>query len=171
MSRHVLLRAAIVLILGLVLGAAGLGLFGPRPAPFETSSSPTASNDQGEDGRSSLAIKGLQARLIDEERTADKGQIFWSTSWRLCWEPVPAANRYVVTEVSFEGAGGSRELTEPCYELSVANGVTNEPGKYPGREQQLDLMESTLSVSVAARLPDGTVGPASPDIPVAAEYP
>ena len=77
----------------------------------------------------------------------------------------------MVTEVSFEGAGEPRELTEPCYELSVANGVSDRAGKHPGREQQLDLMESTLSVSITARLPDGTVGPVSPDIPVGVEYP
>ena len=160
-----------MLILGLVLGAAGLGLLGPRPAPFETSSSPTASNDRGGDERSSLLSKDLKARLVDEERAIDGGQISWSTSWRLCWEPVPGATRYAVTEVSFEGAGEPREFTEPCYEPSVANGVTDRAGEYPGREEQLDLMESTLSVSIAARLPDGTVGSASPDIPVGAEYP
>lgn len=118
----------------------------------------------------SLEIRGLRAELIDGEKPAANGELTWWTTWRLCWDAVPGASDYLVSTVSFEGAGIPRVVTGTCYDLGVANGTTRESGSYAGRTAQLIQLEISMSVSVEARLPDGTVGPASPDIPVASTY-
>ncbi len=118
----------------------------------------------------SLDISGLRAELVDEEKPSG-GEIAWWTTWRLCWNPVPGASDYLVSTVSFEGPGRPRPVSGTCHELGVANGSTRESGTYPGRSEQLIQAEVSMSVSVAARLADNTVGPASPDISVGKAYP
>lgn len=115
-------------------------------------------------------IRGLRAELIDEQKSTDAGFSWWTT-WRLCWDLAPGAAEYLVTTVSFEGAGEPRTVTEPCYDIGVASGTSREAGSYPGRSEQLIQVEISMSVSVAARMEDGSVGPASPDIPVGSSIP
>ncbi len=117
------------------------------------------------------AIDGLRAELLEEEQALDDGRVSWSADWRLCWAPVPSAAGYVVTVVSFEGAGEPRETVDTCYQLSVASGVAERSGERPGLSEQLDLMAASLSVTVAVRSADGLVGASSPDIAVGEEYP
>ncbi len=65
----------------------------------------------------------------------------------------------------------ARRIERRCYSLTVATGTARAPGGRPGRRAQLSLMEVQLSVSVAARLEDGSTGPWSPDVSVGAPYP
>lgn len=170
--------------LALGLGLAGLGLVlssgPPDPADGRTGAAPSAASASGATGGAgstaaapapaSAEVRGLRAELVDGEK-ASGGEIAWWTTWRLCWDPVPGATAYLVTTVSFEGAGEPVAVTETCHELGVASGTTRGSGSYPGRGAQLIQMEISMSVSVAARMADGSVGPASPDIPVGAAFP
>jgi hypothetical protein len=122
-------------------------------------------------GLARASITGLRAQLIDEETVLGPDRVSWWTRWQLCWAPVPGADSYLVTPVSFEGPGRPRNVAQPCYELTVANGIAKLPGECPGRAHQLSLIEISLSVSVTAHLRDGTLGPPSPDIPVGRPYP
>lgn len=150
--------------IGLVLVAAGL-LTTPLPSQRGVDAGPDTS------GPASTEIRDLRATLRDEERTLPDGRIAWSTEWRLCWTPVRLAVAYAVTPVSFEGPGRAIEVREPCYALSVANGVDDRPGQRSGRTGQLSLIGSSLAVSVAARFADGTLGPGSADHSVGREIP
>jgi len=120
-------------------------------------------------GPVSPAIQDLRATLRDDERALPDGRVAWMTVWQLCWRPIPGAAGYAVTPVSYEGPGRPFEVREPCYALGVANGIDDRPGQRSGRSAQLGLMSSSLSVSVAVRYKDGTLGPASPDYAVGEE--
>lgn len=169
-------REAIIAVLG--LGIAGGGwLLGCKPQARDLPvnveikvSSPSRGKGRTAAGISA-EITGLRAELIDQETAVEGVRVSWSTRWRLCWTPVPGAVGYLVTTATPEGIGPPREIAEPCYELTVANGITTRHSDRPGRSHQLSLMQTTLSISVAARLGDGTIGPSSPDVPVGAEYP
>jgi len=116
-------------------------------------------------------IRGLRAELVDRERPRPGGGFAWTTAWRLCWAPVPGARGYFVTMVTSEGVSPRpRAIANRCFGLKVASGTAGRRGARPGRREQLDLIESMLSVSVAARLRDGSVGPAAPDLPVGRPY-
>lgn len=119
-----------------------------------------------------LTIAGLKAELIDQESRLPDGRVSWSTQWRLCWAPVPGAVAYKVTTITPEGVGPPGETTDRCLALTVASGISERPRERPGRSREVDPMQSlTLSFTVAARLADGRVGPASPAIPMGRRYP
>ena len=183
-----LLRAGLMTVLGVTLACTG-GCRGSKPEtrqppvqaanPTTDPREPTSAGDI-ENSTSSASnrlrpklpvITGLRTEVIDQEMPLEGGRVSWSTRWRLCWAMVPGATGYLVTAVTPEGAGPPREIDQPCYDLTVANGVASQLGERPGRSQQLSLMQTMLSISVAARMSDGTVGPASPDIAVGSEYP
>jgi len=168
------LRGAAWKIPALGLGVVvGLGLLlGPRPADFPGTAAGLASPSASDAVMTrSLEIRGLHAELMNEEKPTGGTQIARWTIWRLCWDPAPGARDYLVTTVSVEGAGRPQPVSATCHELAVANGTTRQSGTYAGRSAQLTYMEISTSVSVAARLPDGSVGPASPDIPLGQAYP
>lgn len=153
--RAALYGAALLALLGVVSAALGLG-----------------EGARGPEQQRSAAITGLRATLLDQETPLATGAVAWTTRWRLCWDPVPGASAYLLTTVTSEGVSPiSRLLDQRCYTLTVASGTARASGQRPGRRAQLSLMEVQLAVSVAARLSDGSNGPPSPDIPVAAPYP
>lgn len=168
-------QVAIIAVLGLAI--AGAGLLGCKsetsnqPVPAETQESSPSPSDGRTAHRSSAEITGLRAELIDQETALDGWRVSWSTRWRLCWTPIPGAVGYMITTATPEGVGPSREIAEPCYALTVANDITTRFGERPSRSHQLSLMQLSLSISVAAKLGDGRIGPSSPDIPVGAKYP
>jgi hypothetical protein len=158
MERRLLLGgAALLAALGLAAAAWLLPLGGSERAP--------AAAAAGE-------LRGLRAELIDRETRTPDGRFAWTTAWRLCWSPVPGARGYLVTMVTSEGVDPRpRRTTNTCYSLTVASGTAARRGARPGRAGQLAVMESMLSVSVAAQLGDGSVGPAAPDLPVGRGHP
>lgn len=156
MERRLLLGAATLLaVLGL-----GLWLL------------PVGGSERTPAAESSAEVRGLRAELIDRAAAKPGGGFAWTTAWRLCWSAVPGAREYLVTLVTSEGVDPrSRATRKTCYSLTVASGTAPRRGARPGRPGQLALMESMLSVSVAARLGDGSVGPAAPDLPVGRRHP
>lgn len=115
----------------------------------------------------SAAITGIEARLIGQEAALPDGRIAWSTRWRLCWAPVAAAVAYAVTTVSPEGAGPTGITTERCFAMTIASGIAERADPPASRPRQSDPMQALmLSFRIAAQLADGTLGPASPAIPV-----
>ena len=165
--RHTYALAALTALVtgGIVLGA---GLAAEEGAREPGSPARERRSDEG----ASLEIRGFRSELRDRETVVPGGRVSWSTRWRLCWAPVRGARGYVVTAVTSEGRGTRpRAVAEPCYALTVASGLASRRGERPGRDEQLALMRATLAVSVAARLPDGELGPPSVDIPVGAEHP
>lgn len=131
-------------------------------------------NGPGQQDRAATpsAVEGLRATLIDTETPLAGGRVAWRTRWRLCWRPARDAAGYFLTFVTSEGVGPvPRRIDRPCYSLTVATGTGPAPGRQPGRAAQLGLMQVQLSVSVAARLRDGSSGPPSPDVPVGTTYP
>jgi len=130
--------------------------------------------DRGEaaDPAPDMRVSGLRAFLVDEEQRTPEGRYAWTTRWKLCWRPVPAATAYLITVVTSEGIDPQpREVDDPCYEVTVATGSSARKGARPGRDAQLSQMRSTLSVSVAAKLEGGATGPPSSDVEVATPYP
>ena len=164
-----MLRVGLMMVLAVMLAVVG----GCQGSGYETPQSPASVDNQPTGLREppSPAITGLKAELIDDETPLERGRVSWSTRWRLCWAPTPGAVAYVVTTATPEGVSPPGETRDNCFALSVANGYANRPGERPTRSQQLSLMQTMLSVSVAARMSDGTVGPASPDVAVGAQYP
>jgi hypothetical protein len=169
MLRSVGTALALALIAGGCVSAKETGQSAAAAAPTVAPALPR--EEPKRPGPVAASIVGLRARLVDEETVLGPDRVSWWTRWQLCWAPVPGADSYLVTAVSFEGPGRPRNVAQPCYELTVANGIANRPGGRAGRSQQLSLIAISLCVSIAARFADGTVGPASPDIPVGARYP
>lgn len=117
-------------------------------------------------------LRGLRAELVDREVRKQDRSLAWTTAWRLCWSAVSGARGYLVTMVTSEGVDPrARATSKTCFDLTVASGTAPRRGARAGRAAQLAIMESMLSVSVAAQLPDGSTGPAAPDLPVGREYP
>lgn len=132
---------------------------------------PSSSDEEVRQELASGAIAGLRAELLDQERVLGAGRISWWTHWRVCWTPVSGAVSYLVTAESAEGAGPPLEVPGLCYSMSVANGIATRSGERAGQSHQLSLMAASLSVTIAARMRDGRLGPASPALPVGREYP
>ncbi|MGN6672751.1 MAG: hypothetical protein ACTHMA_05585 [Thermomicrobiales bacterium] len=116
----------------------------------------------------SAAPAGYTARLTTEvcaERVGATTATVRTTYWELTWPPIAGATDYVVFFHTSEGA--SQEPTavpEPCVRLSVARTLAGDTAS--NLVANLALTASHLAVSVAARFPDGTLGPASPLFPV-----
>ncbi|MFP5298424.1 MAG: hypothetical protein ACLGHL_05520 [Actinomycetota bacterium] len=107
------------------------------------------------------APRGLRAGLLDS--STDES---WTTKWRLCWDPVDHADRYLVTVATAEGAGSAIEVEGTCYELTIASGALNDG--MAGRDAQLSLMSSQMTVAVRAQVGD-RVGPETDYVAVGEE--
>ncbi|HEU5331048.1 MAG TPA: hypothetical protein VFU78_23335 [Thermomicrobiales bacterium] len=116
----------------------------------------------------SAAPAGFTTQLTSEVRDESVGATTASvrtTYWELTWPPVAGATDYVVFFHTSEGA--SQEPTAvpaPCVRLSVARTLAGDTAS--NLVANLALTASHLAVSVAARFPDGTLGPVSPLFPV-----
>lgn len=166
--RRLLVGAVAVAAIALGLAAAAT-LDSSRPAgaasPAARAATPAAPP------AASAAITGFRATLTDEETPIEAG-VAWTTRWQLCWDAVPGADAYLLTIVTSEGVSPvPRTVSDTCYRLTVASGTAPRSGERPGRDGQVGLMEVHLSVSVAARFPDGRSGPNGPDFPVGSTYP
>jgi hypothetical protein len=112
-------------------------------------------------------VRGLEADLVDRRRKLKGGEVAWQTRWRLCWRPQKGTRDYLLTIVTSEGVDPAERSTRtPCHSFTVASGTAPAGDVRDQRNAQLDLVESSLSVSVSARTRDGRIGPPSPDIPV-----
>jgi hypothetical protein len=88
-----------------------------------------------------------------------------TTYWELAWPPVTGAADYVVFLHTSEGASQQpTAVPTPRFRLSVARMLADETTG--ATATHLALTAAHLAVSVAARFPDGTLGPASPLFPV-----
>jgi hypothetical protein len=157
-ERRRLARAASLL----VLAVAAIAVLAGTQTPDQPKPAPRADP---------APVRGLEAELVHRRRELESGQVAWRTRWRLCWRPQEGVRDYVLTIVTSEGVDPAEHSTRaPCYALTVASG-TAPAGEVPEqRNAQLDLVESNLSVSVAARMPGGPTGPPSADIPVGPSY-
>ncbi len=115
---------------------------------------------------------GFAAVLHDETGSRSGGLVTWTTSWELTWEEVAGAASYAVWYATPEGDGTrAHELDAPRLRLSVATGTTTPADRAVRRDQELTVTAAQLSVRVAARFPDGELGPASPWLPVGQALP
>ena len=116
-------------------------------------------------------LRGLAAELVDRTQALGEGEVAWQTRWRMCWRPLEGATHYLVTVVTSEGVDPTARRTRArCFSLTVASGTAARGDVCDQRNAQLALVEPTLSVSVAARMRDGRLGPASPDLAVGRPY-
>jgi hypothetical protein len=119
-----------------------------------------------------VAPAGFAAVLDDEVGPVTEGRATWTTFWDLTWEEVAGAAGYVVWYGTSEGDSiRTRELDEPRLRLSVATGTTTPEDRVLRRDQELTLTAAQLSVRVAARFPDGELGPPSPWLTVGEPIP
>lgn len=114
------------------------------------------------------AITGLKAEVIDQEIALPDGRIAWSRRWYLCWDAVPGAAAYAVTAVTPEGSGEPGDTTDRCLAMTIASGIAERRDSSRLFDPTQQLM---LSLIVAARFADGTLGPASPALPIGRIYP
>jgi hypothetical protein len=150
--RRPVVAASLLVLVGAAVIVAGIG----------------TSDDPEPEARSGPArIQGLEAELIDRRQKLEAGEVAWQTRWRLCWRSQNGVRDYLLTIVTSEGVDPTeRSSRTPCYSFTVASGTATAGDVRDQRNAQLDLVESNLSVSVAARTRDGRIGPPSPDIPV-----
>lgn len=114
-------------------------------------------------------ITGLEAELIEHETALADGDVAWSTHWRLCWAPAPAAVAYRVASTGAQEVGAPEDTTQRCFAVEVASGISGSPGARPIQPDRVP--PSMLSFSVAARRVDGALGPSSAAIPLGRPYP
>jgi hypothetical protein len=114
------------------------------------------------------ATTSYTTRLSSEVRDEMVGAVSMAvrtTYWELAWPPVTGAADYVVFLHTSEGASQQpTAVPTPRFRLSVARILADEPTSTT--TTQLALTAAHLAVRVAARFPDGTLGPASPLFPV-----
>lgn len=114
----------------------------------------------------SREVTGIQARLTDDVRPfREQGldRVRWQTFWAMEWQPVSGATDYVVTIKTTEGISQQPRFTsETMYRLEVAKGDNPADAGLLARNIQLSTIQSLLSISVAPRFPDGSIGRASP---------
>ena len=119
-------------------------------------------------------ISNLHAALEDETenyRRESVQQLRWRTQWVLRWEPTPLAVGYVLAYKTAEGVSKKpTELDGPVFRIEVAKGDNPNSSGLVSRELQLLTIQSFLSVRVAARFQDGSVGIPSPWIMVGSRY-
>lgn len=113
------------------------------------------------------------AAVLEDRTGARSGDLeTWTTYWHLTWGEVAGAASYVVWYGTPEGDGvRTRELDEPRLRLSVASGTTTPQDRSARREAELTVTAAQLSVRIAARFPDGGLGPASDWLPVGRRLP
>lgn len=115
---------------------------------------------------------GFAAALHDETGPRSGDLVTWTTYWELTWEEVDGAASYAVWYATPEGDGTrAHELDAPRLRLSVVTGTTTPADRAVRRDQELTVAAAQLSVRVAARFPDGELGPASPWLPVGRTLP
>jgi hypothetical protein len=111
---------------------------------------------------------GYTTRLSSEVREETVGAArvaVRTTYWELAWSPVAGAADYLVFLHTSEGASQPpTAVPTPRFRLSVARMLADEPTSTT--TTHLALTATHLAVRVAARFPDGTVGPASALFPV-----
>lgn len=119
-------------------------------------------------------ISNLHAALEDETeiyRRESVQQLRWRTQWVLRWEPTPLAVGYVLAYKTAEGVSKKpTELTDPFFRIEVAKGDNPNSSGLVSRELQLLTIQSLLSVRVAARFKDGSLGIPSPWIMVGSPH-
>ena len=123
----------------------------------------------------SREVTGIQARLSDDVRPfREQGldRVRWQTFWSLEWLPVAGATDYVLTIKTSEGVSQQPRYTgETMYRLEVAKGDNPTNAGLLARDIQLSTIQSLLSVSIAPRFPDGSIGRASPYFEVGRTFP
>lgn len=152
-ARHVPPRSA-ALLTG--LGLFALVLVGCSTAAG-TAQPETSPADPVEVG---VPVEVVEALLNDKMTTEQDGRMFWTTTWRACFEQDGGdTTRFEAQAVTTEGSGTSlRELDGQCLELNIASGVNDETAGMLGRDIQL-AEASTLAYRVRAVRDDGTVTP------------
>jgi hypothetical protein len=114
-----------------------------------------------------LPPQGVRADVKTDTTTARDGLVRWRSTWVLSWAPAPGARDYLIYVRTAEGEGGAhRPTTMPQWRIEVANGVNRHRRVPKARDQQLALVAAQVAVSVAARYPDGRIGPRSRPFPV-----
>lgn len=119
------------------------------------------------------AIIGLRATLENKKEQYNQegiAQMRWRTEWVLHWQPTPHALGYVLAYKTSEGVSKKPvEFIDPVFRIEVAKGDNPEAEGFVSREIQLLTIQSLLSVRLAARFADGTLGAPSPWIAVGVE--
>jgi len=153
-------------MVALALAGAGACLGSAQEAPHASSSMAGAVA-----APASRAVSGLKAETMDQETRLAGGRVSWSTRWRMCWAPVPGAVGYVVTQATPEGVGPPADTVERCVAMTLAHGVGTRPRDGTRRSSEVAFADRTVSLMVAARFGDGSLGPMSPAIAVGSTYP
>ena len=112
------------------------------------------------------APAGARAVIDTDVRPAGHGFVRWSSRWKLAWDEVPGAREYIVYLGTSEGTGETQRVGEPHWALDVANGENRRSALPKARDQQLALVAAQLTVAIAARYPDGRIGPKTQAMPV-----
>lgn len=103
-----------------------------------------------------LPVQNLAAELEDEVHVLPRGEISWSTYWRLCWANYDGASEYELQALTSEGASDKlRHQSERCFRLEVAGGKNPKTQGLLNRDLQLAIRSSELSYRVRAVLADG----------------
>src|SRR5689334_1416800 len=101
-------------------------------------------------------IRNLTATLEDEVHDLPRGEIEWSTYWRLCWPSYEGASEYELQSLTSEGASNKfRRQREGCFRIEVAAGQNPKSQGLRDRDLQLALRSTELSYRVRAVLADG----------------
>jgi hypothetical protein len=99
-------------------------------------------------------------------RETGNGQIAWSTSWCLSWEPQLGATAYEIETLTCEGARRTlRRLVSPPLCLELARGENQAADGMATRAIQLALRAGELAYRVRV-VTGGAVGAWSPVIEV-----
>ena len=113
-------------------------------------------------------VQNLSAVLEDEVHDLPRGEIKWSTYWRLCWDNYDGASEYELQALTSEGASDKlRRQSERCFRLEVAAGQNAKTQGLRDRELQLAMRASELAYRVRAVLAGGSTSEWSQPLSVA----
>lgn len=120
-------------------------------------------------------VTNLRAVLEDEIQSYDKkgvNYLRWHTYWVVDWQPVVGAKEYQITYFTSEGVSKKTKiLAHPPFRLESALGDNPKSMGFLQREIQLQTIQSLLSISIAPRMADGSIGLPSPLLGVGQTYP
>lgn len=150
--------AAFLFVLGIVSFAGGAGVVGVYRIVASTPATPTPTVDARVVENFRVALATLATPVAGE-------RVAWSSSWSLCWDPLPGALGYEVQAMTSESASARLKRVEaPCFTVELAAGEDRAADVPEKRAVQLAVQRSQLAYRVRAIFGQNVVGTWSPAI-------
>ncbi len=110
-------------------------------------------------------VTNLRVALSTVTTPVPSGLVSWTTTWTLCWDPLPGAIAYDIQAMTSESASARlRRSVSPCFMVDVAAGEDLETEVAAKRDTQVAMQRAQIAYRVRADLGSNVVSTWSPAI-------